>query len=35
MYHHIKYSCTKNKDEDLKELVRLLNNQLEEQKKDF
>ena len=26
MYHHIKYSCTKNKDEDLKELVRLLNN---------
>ena len=27
MYHHIKYSCTKNKDEDLKELVRLLNNQ--------
>jgi hypothetical protein len=35
MYHHIKYSCTQNKDEDLKELVRLLNNQLEEQKKDF
>ena len=32
---HVKYSCTKNKDEDLKELVRLLNNQLEEQKKDF
>jgi hypothetical protein len=34
MYHHkqsvnkhVKYSCTKNKDEDLKELVRLLNNQ--------
>ena len=24
---HVKYSCTKNKDEDLKELVRLLNNQ--------
>ena len=24
---HIKYSCTQNKDEDLKELVRLLNNQ--------
>jgi hypothetical protein len=24
---HIKYSCTKNKDEDLKELTRLLNNQ--------
>ena len=31
---HIKYSCTKNKDEDLKELVRLLNCQLEQQKKD-
>ena len=28
---HIKYSCTKNKDEDLKELVRLLNNQLQAQ----
>ena len=28
---HIKYSCTKNKDEDLKELVRLLNNQLQNQ----
>ena len=26
---HIKYSCTKNKDEDLKELVRLLNDKLE------
>ena len=23
MYRHIKYTCTKNKDEDLKELVRL------------
>ena len=34
MYRHIKYSCTKNKDEDLKELVRLLNCQLEQQKKD-
>ena len=39
---HIKYSCTKNKDEDLKELVRLLNvqidsqsKQLEEQRKSF
>ena len=30
---HIKYSCTKNKDEDLKELVRLLNVQLESQSK--
>ena len=28
---HIKYSCTKNKDEDLKELVRLLNSQLQTQ----
>ena len=28
---HIKYSCTKNKTEDLTELVRLLNNQLENQ----
>jgi len=32
MYHHIKYNCKENKDEDLKELVRLLNLQL--QKKD-
>ncbi len=32
---HIKYSCTKNKDEDLKELVRLLNNQIENQNKQF
>jgi len=32
MYHHIKYSCKKNKDEDLKELVRLLNLQLEQQR---
>ena len=32
---HIKYSCTKNKDEDLKELVRLLNNQLEQQKNEL
>ena len=35
MNRHIKYTCMKNKDEDLKELVRLLNNQLEEQKKEF
>jgi hypothetical protein len=28
---HIKYTCTKNKDEDLKELVRLLNNKLQAQ----
>jgi hypothetical protein len=31
---HIKYSCTKNNDEDLKELVRLLNLQLESERKD-
>ena len=28
MYRHIKYTCTKNKDEDLKELVRLMNIQI-------
>ena len=28
---HIKYTCTKSKDEDLKELVRLLNSQLQTQ----
>ena len=27
MYKHIKYTCKKNKDEDMKELVRLLNEQ--------
>jgi len=32
---HIKYSCTKNKTEDLNELVRLLNLQLEQQKNEF
>jgi hypothetical protein len=32
---HVKYSCTKNKDEDLTELVRLLNLQLEQQKKEL
>ena len=31
MYHHIKYSCKKNKDEDMKELVRLLNSRIKEQ----
>jgi hypothetical protein len=35
MFRHIKYSCTKNKDEDLKELVRLLNAQLEQQRNEF
>lgn len=33
MYRHIKYSCTKNTDEDLKELVRLLNHRIETQDK--
>jgi len=32
---HVKYTCTKNKDEDLTELVRLLNLQLETQKQEF
>jgi len=31
---HIKYTCKKSKDEDLKELVRLLNLQLEQQRSD-
>jgi hypothetical protein len=31
----VKYSCTKNKDEDLKELVRLLNNKIENQDKEL
>jgi len=31
---HIKYSCMKNKDEDLKELVRLMNLQLETERKE-
>jgi len=35
MYRHIKYTCTKNKTEDLTELVRLLNLQLEQQKNDL
>ena len=30
MYLHIKYRCTKNKDEDLKELVRLMNLKLQQ-----
>ena len=30
MYHHIKYTCNMNKDEDLKELVRLLNVQMKQ-----
>ena len=35
MNRHIKYTCTKNKDEDLKELVRLMNIQMEQQKQDY
>jgi hypothetical protein len=35
MYRHIKYTCTKNKDEDLKELVRLMNIQIEQQKNEI
>ena len=33
MYRHIKYTCTKNKEEDLTELVRLMNIRLEHQDK--
>jgi len=32
MYRHIKYTCKKNKDEDLKELVRLLNKERDDRK---
>ena len=32
MYRHIKYTCKKNNDEDMKELVRLLNEQNEQNK---
>ena len=35
MNRHIKYSCTKNKDEDLKELVRLMNIQMENQRQEL
>ena len=35
MYRHIKYTCTKNKDEDLRELVRLMTIQMEQQKQEF
>jgi len=35
MYKHIKYTCPKNKDEDLKELVRLMNLQIEQQKQEL
>jgi hypothetical protein len=35
MNRHIKYTCTKNKDEDLKELVRLMNIQIEQQKQEL
>ena len=32
MYHHIKYTCKNSQDEDLKELVRLMNLQLDQQR---
>lgn len=32
MYRHIKYTCKKNKDEDIKELVRLLNKERDDRK---
>jgi len=35
MYKHIKYTCTKNKDEDIKELVRLMNLQLEQKDREI
>jgi len=35
MNRHIKYTCTQNKDEDLKELVRLMNIQIEQQKQEL
>ena len=35
MYRHIKYTCKKNEDEDLKELVKLLNEQLKEQREEI
>jgi hypothetical protein len=35
MYKHIKYTCTKNKDEDVRELVRLMNLQLEQKDKEI
>lgn len=35
MNRHIKYTCTKNKDEDMKELVRLMNIQMEQQRQEF
>jgi hypothetical protein len=34
MYYHIKYTCKKNNDEDIKELVRLLNKERSERKED-
>jgi len=35
MYRHIKYTCTKNKDEDVKELVRLMNLQMEQKEREL
>lgn len=35
IYKHIKYTCTKSKDEDIKELVRLMNLQLDQKDKEI
>ena len=35
MYRHIKYTCKQNKDEDIKELVRLMNLKLEQKDKEL
>ena len=35
MYRHIKYTCKKNNDEDIKELVRLLNEQTKNKDKEL
>ena len=35
MYRHIKYTCKKNKDEDLKELVKLMNEKIDVQNKEM
>jgi len=35
MYRHIKYTCKQNKDEDVKELVRLMNLRLEQKDKEL
>ena len=35
MYRHIKYTCKKNKDEDLQELVKLMNQKIDDQNKEM